>query len=116
MHSYSVLFALVGITFAVPSPQLIDLAAIDAAADPAFVAAPLGVQSDIPPPMTRTAITSAATDVTKRHVDLVERDGSCAPQPSGSGPIPTPDTPKSFSNDQAFTVRLIIYKYTLCLT
>ncbi|KAL9004454.1 MAG: hypothetical protein Q9188_002726 [Gyalolechia gomerana] len=84
MRSAGIISALVAIAAAAPapSPQLIDLAAIDAAPDPVMVSAPLVVLSDQPSK--------------KRDVTPVKRDGNCAVQPAGSGPAtatiaPTPD-------------------------
>ncbi|KAL8720270.1 MAG: hypothetical protein Q9225_002838 [Loekoesia sp. 1 TL-2023] len=88
MRSACILSALVAIAGAAPapSPQLIDLAAIDAAPDPVLVSAPLDVVSDTPSK--------------KRDVIPVKRDGNCAVQPAGSGPVPTPDTAEAFSANQ----------------
>ncbi|KAL8940557.1 MAG: hypothetical protein Q9216_002744 [Gyalolechia sp. 2 TL-2023] len=88
MRSAGIISALVAIAAAAPapSPQLIDLAAIDAAPDPVMVSAPLGVLSDQPSE--------------KRGVTPVKRDGNCAVQPAGSGPVPTPDTAEAFLADQ----------------
>ncbi|KAI4256241.1 MAG: hypothetical protein L6R42_006337, partial [Xanthoria sp. 1 TBL-2021] len=87
MRSACVLSALVAIVAAAPapSPQLIDLAGVDAAPDPVFVSAPFVVVSDTP--------------LKKRELTLVKRDGNCAPQPAGSGPVSTPDTAAAFKVD-----------------
>ncbi|KAL8642542.1 MAG: hypothetical protein Q9228_000767 [Teloschistes exilis] len=88
MRSTCFISALVAVAAAAPapSPQLMDLAAIDAAPDPVFVSAPLDVVSDIP--------------LTKRDgATLTKRDGTCAPQPAGSGPVPSPDTAEAFKAD-----------------
>ncbi|KAL8674828.1 MAG: hypothetical protein Q9168_000809 [Polycauliona sp. 1 TL-2023] len=87
MRSACVLSALVAIVAAAPapSPQLIDLAAVDAAPDPVFVSAPLDVASDTPHK--------------KRELNLLKRDGDCAPQPAGSGPVSTPDTAAAFESN-----------------
>ncbi|KAI4196366.1 MAG: hypothetical protein LQ350_006617 [Teloschistes chrysophthalmus] len=63
-----------------------DLAAIDAAPDPIFVSAPLDVVSDSP-------------HIKRDGATLTERDGTCAPQPAGSGPVPSPDTAEAFKAD-----------------
>lgn len=88
MRSAGIISALMAIAAAAPapSPQLIDLAAIDAAPDPVMVSAPLVVLSDQPSK--------------KRDVTPVKRDGNCAVQPAGSGPVPTPDTAEAFLADQ----------------
>ncbi|KAL9001503.1 MAG: hypothetical protein Q9169_000078 [Polycauliona sp. 2 TL-2023] len=87
MRSACVLSALVAIVAAAPapSPQSIDLAGVDAAPDPVFVSAPLDVASDIPHK--------------KRDLTLLRRDGDCAPQPAGSGPVSTPDTAAAFKDN-----------------
>ena len=36
--------------------------------------------------------------------DLRKRDGNCAPQPSGSGPVSTPDTAAAFRSSSALSV------------
>ncbi|KAI4207302.1 MAG: hypothetical protein LQ346_000670 [Caloplaca aetnensis] len=84
MRSACIISALVAIAAAAPapSPQLIDLDGVDAAPDPVLVSAPMDVASD---------------PVEKRDIGLVKRDGTCAPQPAGSGPVPTPDTPAAFT-------------------
>lgn len=92
MRSACVLSALVAIVAAAPapSPQLIDLAGVDAAPDPVFVSAPFDVVSDTPHK--------------KRELTLVKRDGNCAPQPAGSGPVSTPDTAAAFKVDAQLQV------------
>ncbi|KAL8973017.1 MAG: hypothetical protein Q9183_000224 [Haloplaca sp. 2 TL-2023] len=81
MRSACVISALVAVVAAAPapSPQLIDLAAVEAAPDPVLVSAPLVVNSDSP---------------------LRKRDETCAPQPAGSGPVPDPDTAAAFRASQ----------------
>ncbi|KAL8951362.1 MAG: hypothetical protein Q9222_002663 [Ikaeria aurantiellina] len=88
MRSACVLSALVAIAAAAPapSPQLIDLAAIEAAPDPVLVSAPLDVLSDIP---------HKKRDV----IGKMKRDGNCATQPPGSGPVSTPDTVEAFQSN-----------------
>ncbi|KAL8732057.1 MAG: hypothetical protein Q9166_003010 [cf. Caloplaca sp. 2 TL-2023] len=84
MRSACVLSALVAVAAAAPapSPQLIDLAGVDAAPDPVFVSAPLDVATDKP--------------LKKRDMTMTKRDGNCAPQPAGSGPVSIPDTVAAF--------------------
>ncbi|KAL8839296.1 MAG: hypothetical protein Q9170_001813 [Blastenia crenularia] len=88
MRTTSILSALVAIAAAAPAPapQLIDLAAIDAAPDPVLVSAPLDVVFDTPSK--------------KRDVMPVKRDGNCAPQPAGSGPTISPDTVAALQGNQ----------------
>lgn len=92
MRSACVFSALVAIAAAAPAPapQLIDIAGVDAAPDPVFVSAPFDVTSDTP--------------LKKRELTLVKRDGDCAPQPAGSGPLPTPDTAAAFKADSGLQV------------
>ncbi|KAL9604708.1 MAG: hypothetical protein Q9179_001775 [Wetmoreana sp. 5 TL-2023] len=84
MRSACILSALVAIAAAAPAPapQAIDLAGVDAAPDPQMVSAPLGVESDQP--------------LKKRDATLNKRDGNCAVQPAGAGPVPSPDTVEAF--------------------
>ena len=89
---------------AAPSPQLIDVDGVDAAPDPEFVAAPVDVASDTAPPAATEVMTPATTDVSKRSLTLKPRDGNCAVQPAGSGPVPSPDTSKAFSAYPGFAV------------
>lgn len=97
MRSVCIFSALVAIAGAAPapSPQLIDLAAIDAAPDPVLVSAPLDVVSDTPSK--------------KRDVIPVKRDGNCAVQPAGSGPVSTPDTAEAFSANQDLQVSIAAF-------
>ncbi|KAL9059516.1 MAG: hypothetical protein Q9206_001453 [Seirophora lacunosa] len=95
MRSACVLSALVAFAAAAPapSPQLIDIATVDAAPEPVMVSAPLDVLSDTP--------------LKKRDSAVVKRDGDCAAQPTGSGPVSTPDTAAAFLADgglQAFNM------------
>lgn len=93
MRSTCIISALVAVAAAAPapSPQLMDLAAIDAAPDPIFVSAPLDVVSDSP-------------HIKRDGATLTERDGTCAPQPAGSGPVPSPDTAEAFKADAGLQV------------
>ncbi|KAL8830958.1 MAG: hypothetical protein Q9191_001138 [Dirinaria sp. TL-2023a] len=101
MRSLILAAALAGITVAVPTPQAIDYAGVDADPDPVLVSAPLDVQSNIPSAVAPAPIEPITTDVSK-----VKRD-SCAAQPNGYGPVPTPDTPDAFSSDPDFQVCLL---------
>ncbi|KAL9012328.1 MAG: hypothetical protein Q9173_002899 [Seirophora scorigena] len=95
MRSACILSALVAIAAAAPapSPQLIDIATVDAAPEPVMVSAPLDVLTDTP--------------LRKRDSAMVKRDGDCTAQPTGSGPVSTPDTAAAFLADgglQAFNM------------
>ncbi|KAL9021168.1 MAG: hypothetical protein Q9185_001569 [Variospora sp. 1 TL-2023] len=87
MRSACVISALVAIAAAAPAPtpQLIDIATVDAAPEPVMVSAPFGVTTD--------------KALEKREAFMLKRDGDCAPQPAGSGPVPTPDTDAAFLAD-----------------
>ena len=39
---------------------------------------------------------------------VAKRDDACQPQPTGSGPVPTPDTPAAFKSFQVLHVSLTI--------
>ncbi|KAI4147086.1 MAG: hypothetical protein L6R39_003244 [Caloplaca ligustica] len=86
MRSACIIAALVAVAAAAPapSPQLIDIDGVEAAPDPVLVSAPLDVTTDKP--------------LKKRDATLTKRDGNCAPQPAGSGPVPTPDTADAFTS------------------
>ncbi|KAL8692578.1 MAG: hypothetical protein Q9218_002426 [Villophora microphyllina] len=89
MRSACLISALVAVAAAAPapSPQLMDLAAIDAAPDPVIVSAPFDVTSDL---------------AKRDESALSKRDGNCAVQPAGYGPVPSPDTPEAFLADPGF--------------
>jgi len=40
---------------------------------------------------------ASASPLTERSNSVEKRDGTCAPQPLGAGPVPDPDTPESFA-------------------
>ena len=105
MHYLVLLPALAGLAASAPAPQFINLDAIDAAPDPVLVSAPFDVTKNIPAAVAPAPITPITVPGTKRHVDdLEKRDGTCAPQPSGAGPVPTPDTVQAFSADPDLAV------------
>ena len=100
--------ALAKIIAAVPNPQGIEIPSAVLDANPVLFTPPLDVISDIP----KVVITSPLEPITtpdlkiKRDPSLIERDGSCASQPAGSGPHPTPDTPSAFLADPDLQVFL----------
>jgi hypothetical protein len=84
--------------------QLLDLDQIEDAPKPTTASVPIGVASDVAHLDLAAASKIAEiplpvqTDAVKRHVgktDLVART-ACAPQPTGAGPVPTPDTASAF--------------------
>ena len=101
---YSLIFStLAGLAVAIP--QKIDIAGVDAAPDPVFVAAPLDVISDQPSPAPTKPVEPITSKVSKRGLQVQRRDGNCAPQQPGPGPVPTPDTPAAFTAYADFKVR-----------
>ncbi|MCJ1239184.1 hypothetical protein MMC14_007177 [Varicellaria rhodocarpa] len=83
MHSTLILSTLVGLAIAAPRPQLMNLDAIDAAPDPVFMTPSYDVVSETPA-------------VSKRGTLVQKRDGTCAQQPDGYGPVASPDTVDAF--------------------
>lgn len=105
MRSALLLPMLIGLALSVPTPQLVDLVAIEASPAPDLVSAPLDVSQDTPPDIPAASIAPITTAVTrKRDVDIDKRDGNCAVQPTGSGPVPTPDTVDAFTAYPTFQV------------
>ena len=92
MRTTLVISTLAGLVLAAPSPrpQLIDLAGVDAAPDPTFYTPPYDVVSDF---------SGESSNSTKRSAEFIKRDGDCAKQPAGSGPVPSPDTVSAFQAD-----------------
>ncbi|KAI5247455.1 hypothetical protein E4T43_02060 [Aureobasidium subglaciale] len=114
-----VAFAGLASLFAIPSSlaQDIDFDGIDAAPDPVVVTPAVAVASQTVSvaPVAQQASAAAASvtialdngasslestpaPVEKRSIPY-KRDGTCAAQPSGSGYVPTPDTPQTFLAD-----------------
>lgn len=87
MVSALLLSALIGLSAAVPRPQLIDTAGVEAAPKPVFVTPAYDVPEQAG--ATHTPAIAARSQPFKR-------DGTCASQPSGSGPVTSPDTPEAF--------------------
>ena len=105
MRSILLTATLIGCALAAPRPQDIDFDAVDAAAAPSFTAAPDNVVSEIAAVSTTavaplSAVTSDSSSPDRRRAEefegLEKRDGNCAAQPAGSGPVPSPDTPDAF--------------------
>lgn len=106
MHTALCIAALAGLAYS--APQLINLDEI--AADfpaPVLVKAPVNVVSNIPAPSTPVDIVPLqSSSAKKRELKVAKRDGDCSPYPTGSGPVPTPDTPAAFQSDPDFAVCL----------
>ena len=106
MHTALCIAALAGIAYS--APQLIDLDGVAKYEPPQLVKAPLNVESNIPASSAPAPIVPIATEAAKkRDLELEKRDGDCSPYPTGSGPVPTPDTPEAFQSDPDFAVRLL---------
>lgn len=106
MHTAFYIAALAGVVYS--APQLINLEEI--AADfpsPVLVAAPINVVSNIPASSVAPEIVPLqSASAKKRNLEVEKRDGDCSPYPTGSGPVPTPDTPAAFQADPDFAVCL----------
>lgn len=102
MHTAFYIAALAGVVYS--APQLINLEEI--AADfpsPVLVAAPINVVSNIPASSVAPEIVPLqSASAKKRNLEVEKRDGDCSPYPTGSGPVPTPDTPAAFQADPDF--------------
>ena len=104
---YSLVFsALAGL--AIAAPQNIDIDGINAAPDPVFVAAPYDVVAETPAPAPTSSVEPITTGVARRSTRIQKRDGNCAKQPPGSGPVPSPDTVDAFTSDTDFQVNILI--------
>ena len=104
MHTALLVAALAGVVYS--APQLINLDAI--ALDfppPDLVKAPINVESNIPPAASTNAIIPLESTSAKKR-DLDKRDGDCSPYPTGSGPVPSPDTPAAFQSNSEFAACL----------
>ncbi|MCJ1404934.1 hypothetical protein MMC11_008160 [Xylographa trunciseda] len=103
MRSAFLAFGLIGTALALPRPQEIDLDGVAAAADPVIITPPYDVASNLPSILTTTSVAPIATDGpdSRKRSDIVveKRDGTCAPLPTGSGPVPSPDTVAAFQSD-----------------
>ena len=102
MRSAILVAALAGITVAIPTPQDINYPGVEAAADPVLVSAPLDVQSS-----TAKAVAAAPVEPITPDASKVKRDSDCAPQPAGSGPVPSPDTADAFLSSPDLQVCLL---------
>ncbi|KAL8845901.1 MAG: hypothetical protein Q9221_008968 [Calogaya cf. arnoldii] len=94
MLSVLILLALLGLASAIPRPQLIDTEGVAAAPDPVFVVPAYDVVEE-------AGATNEPAIAPRNR--LYRRDGNCAVQPAGSGPVSEPDTPDAFSSNPAYT-------------
>ncbi|KAL8937392.1 MAG: hypothetical protein Q9216_004445 [Gyalolechia sp. 2 TL-2023] len=88
-----VVLALLGLSCAIPTPQLIDTAGVEAAPDPVFVTPSYNVLEEAG---------AANEPAIAPRARLQRRDGTCAPQPAGSGPVSSPDTPEAFLSNPVY--------------
>lgn len=98
--------ALAALAIAIPHPQAIDFARVEAAPAPGLETAPLDVQIDTPvlAPVPVAGPIAPIPAVVKRDTVLQKRDGDCALQPAGSGPVATNDTVDAFMANPAIQV------------
>lgn len=104
MYTPFVLAALAVLTSALPSPQLIDLVAIGNYPDSVRVTAPIDKEVDVAasvPAAPIKPLTSIGSS-SKRDLTVEKRDGDCSPYPTGSGPVPSPDTVDAFASFPTF--------------
>ncbi|KAL9134899.1 MAG: hypothetical protein Q9175_003921 [Cornicularia normoerica] len=104
MYTIFVLAALAALTSALPSPQLIDLVAIGEYPDSVRVTAPIDIVTDVVVPVPAAPINPLTSIISSSKRDLVveKRDGDCSPYPTGSGPVPSPDTVDAFESFPTF--------------
>ena len=108
------------------SAQSIDLSSVRATppvlVTPAVnVVAQTATYSPVPTFSTTESSDAAATTIAltppqkrRRRQYLAERDGDCSPNPvPGYGPVPTPDTPDAFVEDQALQVCFLPFSPSL---
>ncbi|KAL8923931.1 MAG: hypothetical protein Q9208_004368 [Pyrenodesmia sp. 3 TL-2023] len=94
MRSIIVLSTLLGLTCAAPRPQSIDTAGVEAAPDPVFVV----------PSYTLLEEDGATNEpAIAARARLLRRDGTCAVQPAGSGPVSSPDTVEAFRSNPVYS-------------
>ena len=99
--------------FGLAQAQKIELDKVTAYPAPELVSAPLVVASDDPPdvaappvkPIEAEGAPASARRRWRRRSHLLKRDGDCAPEPSGAGPVPDPDTADEFLDFSSLQVR-----------
>lgn len=116
MRSLLLLSSIIGLGCAAPRPQDIDFALADALPDPTFTEA-VGVTAQVVTYDTSAILSSAAPQITATSVNTdaaviastdaannQKRDACAAQsaQPSGYGPVPSPDTPSAFTSYSSF--------------
>ena len=106
MYIPFILAALVTLTSALPSPQLIDLVAIGEYPDSVRVTAPINVVTDIAASVPAAPIEPLTSLIPylRRELAVEKRDGDCSPYLIGSGPVPSPDTVDAFESFPTFAV------------
>ncbi|KAI4183801.1 MAG: hypothetical protein L6R41_005180 [Letrouitia leprolyta] len=88
-----VVLAILGLAAAIPTPQLIDTAGVEAAPDPVIVTPAYDVFEE-------AGATNKPAIAPRNR--LYRRDGNCAVQPAGSGPVSSPDTPDAFLSNPVY--------------
>ncbi|KAI4227046.1 MAG: hypothetical protein L6R36_002727 [Xanthoria steineri] len=94
MQSVLILLTLLGLTSAIPKPQLIDTEGVAAAPDPVLIVPSYDVLEE-------AGATNEPAIAPRNR--LHRRDGTCALQPGGSGPVSSPDTPDAFSSNPVYS-------------
>ena len=85
--------------------QLMDLVAIDSFPDAVLVTPPSDVVTDTPPDVPAAPIEPITKAPSRVRRNLVQkRDGNCSPQPTGSGPVSSPDTAAAFQAEPGLQV------------
>lgn len=107
MYTPFIFAALAALTSALPSPQLIDLVAIGAYPDSVRVTAPIDIVTDVVASVPAAPVNPLTSIISssKRDMTVEKRDGDCSPYPTGSGPVPSPDTVNAFESFPTFAVR-----------
>ncbi|KAL8810956.1 MAG: hypothetical protein Q9200_002173 [Gallowayella weberi] len=93
MQSFVILLTLLGLTSAIPRPQLFDTKGIEDSPDAVMITPSYDVVEEV------GAIMKPAIAPRSR---LYRRDGNCAVQPAGSGPVSSPDTAEAFMSNPVY--------------
>ncbi|KAL8686169.1 MAG: hypothetical protein Q9224_005531, partial [Gallowayella concinna] len=93
MQSFLILLTLFGLTAAIPRPQLTDIQGVENGPDPVMVMPSYDVVEEA------GATNKPAIAPRSR---LYRRDGNCAVQPAGNGPVSSPDTPAAFLSNSVY--------------
>ena len=108
MYTSFILAILVALTYARPSPQKIDVAAIKEYSDAVRVTPPIDVVTDIVEPFPAAPIKPLTSIISssKRGLAVEKRDqyGDCSPYRPGAGPVPSPDTVEAFASFPSFAL------------